>query len=423
MKNGCIILAALAVSMLLALLEVINSTSLLSSTTKQTMFYFTHDIGNMEKSDPSQIYDENGEDTLTVDLLSVASQQQLSLLLAQKSTVGSHTSVRNFFNATELDDADPSCSSNLKLEDVKSISSFCRRRGDGLSEIFRVMRGNYARWQWLEKKRNPMGWMCAQVRPISGLFKIYNHFMQTREDLPDYLIVMDDDTYFNMEMFQESFQSFDSSINMYYAGCLVRSPIHQINFTFPFGGYGSILSRGTLVNLFRPIHCAFTNRSISPSFDITTNTATNKNFTYDPEAICTRIKEDNVGEKRYFRNGMNIVQLMYAYSSSERYVNIKNWTSGFCMHSDWAVGYFMNFYNVSMHVKEAFYKDVPHARIEAYKGSEIYRKGTGLCNNENDCPEDSEICHRASADWMRNETNRWKLKFPKKFLNLSAIAL
>ena len=42
-----------------------------------------------------------------VDILSVASISQLDLLNAQQKTFASHVSVRNFFNATEDDDADP----------------------------------------------------------------------------------------------------------------------------------------------------------------------------------------------------------------------------------------------------------------------------------------------------------------------------
>ena len=33
---------------------------------------------------------------------------------------------------------------------------------------------------------------------------------------------------------------------------------------------------------------------------------------------------------------------------------------------DWVLGYFINYYNISAHVTESFYKDVPQARIESY---------------------------------------------------------
>ena len=140
-----------------------------------------------------------------VDILSVASISQLDLLNAQQKTFASHVSVRNFFNATEDDDADPECYKYLTLDDVSAVSNFCRRR-QGLSHFYKTLRNGYARTQWLEKKKNPTGWMCAQTRPISGLMKVYKHYMNSHERLPDYLIIMDDDTYINMESFQNDFE-------------------------------------------------------------------------------------------------------------------------------------------------------------------------------------------------------------------------
>mmetsp|Transcript_6010 Transcript_6010/g.12712 ORF Transcript_6010/g.12712 Transcript_6010/m.12712 type:complete len:347 (+) Transcript_6010:136-1176(+) len=215
----------------------------------------------------------------------------------------------------------------------------------------------------------------------------------------------------------------DSNINSYYAGCLVRWPVKQLNNTFAYGGYGSILSKGTLMNLFRPLHCDFPGASSAPTLDIASHTLRHPDNTADDRAICRRLSENNVGEKRYFRNGWNLVQLMYAYVNSEKFVNVDEWTTGFCMHSDWVLGYFANYYNVSRHVEEAYYKDVAHARIEPYKGSELYaHPGKGFCkqDKEKGCRPDSEICHRVSQEWMMNETERWRVKYPTKFRNVTA---
>ena len=128
-----------------------------------------------------------------------------------------------------------------------------------------------------------------------------------------------------MELFQKNFASADSSEARVYAGCLVRSPIHMTNFTFPFGGFGSILSKGALIHLFERNQC--------PGLD---NTATNNNNKEeDSSAFCSRLKENNVGELKYFTNGMSLVELMYKYSSTDKYRDVHKWTSssGFCMHS------------------------------------------------------------------------------------------
>jgi hypothetical protein len=343
--------------------------------------------------------------SFVVDILSVSSVTQEDLLRAQQDTFASHVSVRTFFNVTEFDDADPDCYKHLTLDDVRAVSNFCRSRPRGLSHVMHSMRGQYGRMQWLEKKANPAGWVCAQVRPYSGLLKVYKHYEESKHALPDYLIMMDDDTYYNMEQFQRNFAKMNSSQDLFYAGCLVRWPIHQINITFPFGGFGSILSQGSLRNLFEPIYCP-------PHWSENNSTLIRR------QSLCNRIAESNIGENRYFKSGMNLVELMYHYVSTEKYRDVKEWSrdgGGYCMHSDWVIGYFANYYNVSNHVENPFYARVPHARIEAYQGSEIYKGGTGFCINEGDCKAASEICHYATPRWMKDETDRLRLKVPDKF--------
>lgn len=316
-----------------------------------------------------------------VDILSVSSTTKLDLLRTQQRTFASHISVRNFFNATELDDADPGCYKYLTSEDVSRISTFCRglvgremtnsllrslksmpidpkwltfdhnqmcargrtyrgimeaynltlseadrlsnfcrlqqrQKEPQMSKVLKFMKTNYARNKWLEKKENPTGWMCAQGRPYSGLKKVQRHYADTNEELPDFLIIMDDDTYFNMELFQQNFEQMNSSDPTYYAGCLIRYPIgpNEVNLTVPYGGFGSILSAGALRNLFHPIRC--------PTFGLATEKEALLN-----EATCNRLEEDNVWERHYFKNGMSLADLMYHYVSTERYRDVSSWTT------------------------------------------------------------------------------------------------
>ena len=73
------------------------------------------------------------------------------------------------------------------------------------------------------------------------------------------------------------------------------------------------------------------------------------------------------------------------------------------------MGYFINYYNISRHVEDPFYKDVPQSRIEALQESEIYGgRKSGFCRQDgigNDdmklCEHGSKICHRVSPDWMK----------------------
>jgi hypothetical protein len=220
----------------------------------------------------TQRLDDTAETTpFTVDILSVGSINQLDLLHAQLNTIATHTSVRNFFNATELDDADPNCHTDITVEHVKRVSNYCRSRSQWIGPIFRILRRNYGRYEWLQKKKNPTGWLCAQVRPYSGLMKAQLHYKRTGQELPDYFLIFDDDTYYNMELFQQNFASVNSLEQRVYSGCLVRLPIHTTNLTFPFGGFGSILSKGALIKLFGRNQC--------PGLDDTANVNNNINNT------------------------------------------------------------------------------------------------------------------------------------------------
>jgi hypothetical protein len=174
----------------------------------------------------------------------------------------------------------------------------------------------YANERWLRNKANPAGWMCAQTRPVQGFYKVIQYYKQQRQPLPDYLIIMDDDTYYNMQLFQEHFQVHypNSSEPIAVAGCLVRSPIHEINFTIPFGGYGFTLSRGYLQHMMRPIQCP-----------------------RDHDWCHAIRRTSHLDERPLFQNGMTLTDLLHAYATNQPFVDFSNWTTGFCLHSDWYV--------------------------------------------------------------------------------------
>jgi hypothetical protein len=340
--------------------------------------------------------------TFSVDILSVASINRQELVDVQKRMFGLHSSVRAFFIATELDDDDPWCYKNLTWEDVVAVSNFCRKRPSGISHEMKYLRGLYARTQWLEKKPNPVGWLCAIPRPYSGLRKAYLHYMKMRLSLPDYFIILDDDTYFNMEDFQRIHKPLNSMEAKVVAGCLVRQPVHSINFTFPWGGFGTVFSKGSLAYLFHPIYCT----------NIGNGTAPNVHYNH-PNAggICNQLVKDIAGELKYFKNGNSLLDLIYNYVNTDKYRNIANWdwqnNGGFCMHSDWVMGFFVNFYNVSNHVEDKYYQNVPQARIESFEGSNVYQKASGYCKNEGNCPNGTMICHKPSVQWIDHEISKW----------------
>jgi hypothetical protein len=289
-----------------------------------------------------------------VDILSIGSKRRLDYLIAQQESFALHASVRHFFTATEADDLDdPYCDSHLTTDDVVGISAFCRERSWNPTSqyLMHYSRNIYATANWLMKKPNPVGWMCAQRRPLYGLYKVFqryfqkdsdgsrsntgsSEFLSTRIDdnkvLPDYLIIMDDDTYFNLEQFPkmiaEDVITTHRPLDDPYVlpGCLVRWPIHQINFTFSFGGFGTIFNRASLLRLAEPIHC--------DSKSNTTSTSRGSS-----EDACAQVQRNMIGEKKLFQNGMSVVHLMHAYVNHQPYKEYRNqnWTDGYCMHSDW----------------------------------------------------------------------------------------
>jgi hypothetical protein len=195
-------------------------------------------------------YAKNGG--LVVDIMSIGSNTRIRYQQTQRETFGSHKSVRFFFNITELDDSDPNCAHNFTPVDSHKVSKFCRtRKWEPHQLLMSFLRNPYASKLWLKHKSAPHGWMCAQVRPSHGLAKVvakYREMKKTHGEkaLPDYLVIADDDTYVNMELFEKYMSTFDTSIPRAVAGCMVRSPIREVNFTSPFGGFGMVFSKGTL---------------------------------------------------------------------------------------------------------------------------------------------------------------------------------
>ena len=193
-----------------------------------------------------------------------------------------------------------------------------------------------------------------------------------------------------------------NTTSMVAAGCLIRKPTNQINFTFPYGGYGTIVGGEVLAKMFQPLHCP------SGFFD---DGYGHLPFGLDQSIdICNRLKENNVEELQYFTNGMNLVELMYKYAKTDMYRNVSQWKGekvgdGFCMHSDWVLGYFINYYNVSSHVKDAYYRDVAQSRIEEFQGSELYgSRKKGFCSQDQKaCEHGSKICHRVTPQWLNEE--------------------
>ena len=366
-----------------------------------------------------------------VDVLSIASIARPQLVQAQKGTWGSHKVVRNFITATEKDDPDPLCSRKFTPKEVQSYSVGCKMKKSGKTwphvsrkVVTDFFINQFARKNWLAKKADAGAWLCAQRRVGAALAKVgrsYRTNMKMRE-LPEFLIVTDDDTYINMDRFKEEIllqQGNNTLGELYhadadrsakvYAGCIiVAAPANQYQFTFPFGGWGTFFSKGAIKRLITPLHCKNyndttkdTSSSLSSFRRWACHRLTGGNLTLRQKQSADDQRFDVLGESRLFQDGMSISDLMGAFASQKK---------PYCLHSDWSVGYFVNLYNIS-----GIRWDGPEAHLGWYpdtlqrnrihplgsQDSFIYRGAGGNCKMEGEkCNSTSLVCHYVNDTQM-----------------------
>ena len=329
--------------------------------------------------------------------------------------------IRNFFLSTEFDNVDPKCMSEDAWSDedigehVKQCKtgSFWKKLGS-LNNYTNTIRSQFARVQWLQRKANPTGWVCAQRRFATSFTRLLEAYA-TPDQLPDYLILADDDTYVNIDTIvktmiiepkehqakgldQEQSWFPTQDVPVVAAGCRVRLPDNMGTITFPFGGYGTFFSNGSLKRLIHPLNCDGIN---SAEFE---------------EGFCTKLLQKDkstypmnglIGEQYFFKPGDSLNQVLYKYSK-----NVER----FCLHSDWFMGYVANFYNISRHtpsINQMNWFDpkkgnVQENRLHQMKDnditvdSEIYRGPSGECKHgtQNACRVGSTVCHYMDSESM-----------------------
>lgn len=168
-------------------------------------------------------------------------------------------------------------------------------------------------------------------------------------------------------------------------------------------GYGFILSRGAIENLIRPIHC--NRRSESDEFE---------------HNVCSRLEDDILGERQHFRNGMSVSDLMGAHVRGNLFTRFSRENWAYCLHGDWALGYFVNYYYISSRTKDAGFENLPEVRIEGTLGGTFKEdKGNCMYNGVDLCTEASHACHRQTAKSMANRTREVAAKDPRAFPNFA----
>lgn len=339
---------------------------------------------------------KSNKPNVTVDIMTGGSKNNIQMLTTQANTMGSHSSVRFFFAGTEDDDADPTCHTRLTKAQMMDISRYChaRRRKYPYRSLVRYMINDFAKGEYLADK-SP-GWMCSNTRVGAGHASIGRRYKAMvasggPEMLPEYLILLDDDGYYNMDWFLRFAQERDPSIPAAYAGCLVEKPHHLANFSFPYGGFGTVYSRGTILNLIRPLHC----RGDGSGMDEFMNHA------------CAQIQRNMFGEQESFLEGMSVSDLMGAHATRADFADVEKFKRAkypFCLHGDWTTGYYVNYYRLSNQNADSWYNSIDRPQFRMGNFGKIYKKPTGNCKHDGDskCNRNSEICHHISMKKMED---------------------
>ena len=354
----------------------------------------------------------------SIDIVSIGSIRKPESQQAQQNTFVSHYTVRNFHRYNELNDTDRACYSDLTQEQFNQIHLFCTRRDEQQSRIttlFGTDRMNF-------RPINATGWLCAQKRPIDGLYKTLQPFVVHQRyqrmvfspgsnydgltqkiqpissigiPLPKYLILIDDDTYLNMTFISDILSKQYSYQDPYLlTGCLLQFNKYTM-YKFPFGGYATIMTQKVIENLIQPIYC--NPRNINKRYQLINNNEFNRR-------VCLRLQQNLIGEQSYFHDGMSVLDLMYTFSSSLLFTKIHDWINGtgYCFHSDHALGYFFGFYYIG--VPDRVWSNplltVENAKERGYSYNDL-SKEFNTCNNKRlECGEHTTICHYNKPEHM-----------------------
>jgi hypothetical protein len=259
----------------------------------------------------------------------------------------------------------------------RSISAFFTKYY-GLSE------GNVTR-------SDSSGWVCAQRRlgrAFGWLHTMY-HSERERDSIPDYLFLVDDDTFIDTADVISYLQG-EADGNkglLMRAGCVFEKNDDSIPYSIPYGGFGLFLNKAALTKLSKPIYCRGDQQD---------------------EAVCEQINADRIGEASIFRDGMSIFELFYRFSA----------TKYFCMHSDWLSGYVVEFYLTS---DKAVVPEGDHT-LGGILEYPMCGNRTAFSGSIRHCTQDSYTCHNQSPQDMEHFALASYYRAPASYVNAPILA-
>jgi len=321
---------------------------------------------------------------LIIDVISIGCKSKKDYMTAQQETWGLHPSIRHFWPVTELDDDNPNCMYELH---VANHLKNCKARKKDDSDFMRSVRNSLI-WteEQMDSSKNPWGWLCAQRRVGAGLAKVGKWYRDlivkaggdSTGILPDYLFLIDDDTFINVRHFNtymNEAEKIDPSIPMVYGGCLIQKTWKfgagetrtSLDWNFPFGGYGLFFSKGSVERLIHPLHCKLDGKD-DTYIEAPSSNAELQQFEIES---CKQLNLNYVNEIDTYKQGSSISDIASQLSAR----------NDFCMHSDWLTGYLANYYPLST------YDNSTGLNIHQYKNKKCHFERTKKCG------KDEHICH------------------------------
>jgi Glycosyltransferase 61 len=329
---------------------------------------------------PAVHFPISGIDIVAVDGPSSTAASQSTNVATQAQIIGAHPLVRTFHSITnDPSDRDLSCS----LEFI----------ANSLSDL--VLHKDYSDCSFSTRDAKPREWLCAQKRFINGFYRILKNYEDGTVAVPDYLVLIQNDTYVNMDALVATLQeSYSPNTPQLVAACTNVNQRGHRHLVYPVSGFGSFLTRTAVNRMIQPISCK-------------NETKRSDNFV---RWACWRLKQNYTGEQLLFEDGMSIHQLMYLYFSKFLDMPVERWNhTGYCFHrSDHTMAYFMNYYHVSVPdwVLEA---PIPVDKVrkqfsfrKLVDSTEVGHSGAGgECDHlYSSCTSESRFCHPLSVDEM-----------------------
>lgn len=244
------------------------------------LWHLKHDVPTVHHFQSNESHDD-----FVVDVLSIGSETRPDQLKAQVETWASHVSVRNFWGFTESQDFDPNCSAEHEEDFLADHVGSCKAvgHGDDGSALKKFVNRFYGYGEGQMDRSKDIKWICAQRRLGRALGWLQHQYGDSFEiELPDAMVLVDDDTFLDMDQVKNHLLSSSNNAPLASAGCLFDRG-SSIPFPFAYGGFGTFISKDAMKKLVRPVNC-------EESYD---------------EEMCPNLRMNQIGELDIFEEGMS----------------------------------------------------------------------------------------------------------------------